>query len=387
MTDSERSAFDTSAAYKRLLLRFAPASLEADYLRQRNKEKTRLVVGTFGIGQLLYFLLLMIDRHRVLALLPDRAIALLVLASLPNGIPLLSIWLPAMRRIQHLTVPVILGLNCLMHVAGILAGPSLGVVLSPLLLTIQLSFMLLLSGVLLRHAIPMALTALALYVMAEWQALADGFPAELAFMLFANFVLGSMACYALERSERIAWLHSRRFLELSERDQLTGLHNRRFLDEQGARLLRQGFRERKPVIALFVDIDFFKTYNDSLGHLSGDEALQDVGGVLGAFARRPLDLVCRAGGEEFVMLLYDIGLEAGAMRAEEVRMAVERLAIVHPKAPLGHVTVSIGVACTNANEVALKSLLDAADQGLYEAKKGGRNRVFSNVAFSEQVAA
>jgi diguanylate cyclase (GGDEF)-like protein len=284
-------------------------------------------------------------------------------------------------------VPMILGLNCLMHVAGILAGPGLGVTLPPLLLTLQLSFMLLLSAVLLRHAIPMAAVALALYVVAEWQISTDGFPAELAFMLFANCVLGSVACYALERSERVAWLHSRRFLELSERDQLTGLHNRRFLDEHGAKLLRQGFRERKPVTALFIDIDFFKNYNDALGHLKGDEALQDVAEVLAQYARRPLDLVCRAGGEEFVILLYDNGLEAGAKRAEEVRMAIEKLAIVHPKAPLGHVTVSIGLASTNANEIELKDLLDAADQGLYEAKKGGRNRVYRNETFSERIAA
>lgn len=386
MSESVRSAFDASSLHKRILMRFVPQSVEDEYLWQRNRSKIRLIVGTFSIGLLLYFLLLLIDRHRVLDRVPFRALALIVIVSLPNAVPLLSIWWSGLRRRMSVVVPCILVMNCVTHVVGILLAPGLGISLPSLLLTIQLSYVLLLSGVLLRHAIPLALASLILYILAEWKISNDGFPAELAFMLFANFVLGSIACYSLEFLERVTWLQTRRFLEMSQRDSLTGLHNRRFLDEQGAKLLRQGFRERKPVTALFVDIDYFKSFNDTLGHISGDEALQDVGEVLGQFARRPLDLVCRVGGEEFVVLLYDNGLEGAQRRAEELRRRIEALAILHPKSPTGHVTASIGLASTNGNEASLKSLLEAADLALYEAKKAGRNRVCSNVEFSERIA-
>jgi diguanylate cyclase (GGDEF)-like protein len=160
--------------------------------------------------------------------------------------------------------------------------------------------------------------------------------------------------------------------QISIRDGLTGTYNRRFLDERLKEEVTRAARYRQPLSAALLDIDHFKSINDSLSHAIGDDVLQVLATVVSE-QLRDTDLLVRYGGEEFVVLLPLTALENAGKAAEKVRAAVEEhdWKSVHPGL---RVTVSIGVAEMTSPEVP-DSLIDAADRKLYEAKKAGRNRV------------
>ena len=157
---------------------------------------------------------------------------------------------------------------------------------------------------------------------------------------------------------------------LSLTDTLTGLANRRRFEEALSRALAAQ-RTGTPLSLLVVDADHFKRFNDRYGHAVGDEVLKGLARCLAASVHRPSDLVCRVGGEEFVLLLPGTD-EAGALRvAEEVHAQVTTLAVGSAGIGPGAVTVSIGLASATSGAVDLYRLADAA---LYEAKAGGRNQ-------------
>ncbi len=164
-----------------------------------------------------------------------------------------------------------------------------------------------------------------------------------------------------------------RLRELSVRDALTGLFNRRYLDETLERELARAEREHLPVSVVMMDIDLFKEINDAFGHKAGDILLQVLGERLCIQARKG-DVPCRYGGEEFVMVLPDMPPEAATKRAEEWRALVERLRVPYGDVQL-HVTLSAGVAAYPVNGKTADAILMAADEALYVAKMGGRNRV------------
>jgi len=158
-------------------------------------------------------------------------------------------------------------------------------------------------------------------------------------------------------------------------DPLTGLHNRRALDERLAADLRQAARQSQSLAVLMIDIDRFKRYNDHYGHLAGDDALRRVAATLQAGMLRPMDLVTRYGGEEFVGLLPDTD-PAGAMAvAERLRDAVAALGLPHPLSEVKPcLTISLGVACQAANAPSdAARLLARAEQALLQAKAAGRD--------------
>jgi diguanylate cyclase (GGDEF)-like protein len=162
--------------------------------------------------------------------------------------------------------------------------------------------------------------------------------------------------------------------ELALLDGLSTLPNRRAFDVRLASIWMAA-DPKSSISLLMMDVDHFKPFNDTQGHLEGDNCLRMIGKSLEAVARRE-DFAARYGGEEFVMLLSGVDAEAAFRIAERVRAAIEALRIPHPAAPLGFVSVSIGVATLapykTANE---QSLIEAADAALYEAKRRGRNRV------------
>lgn len=161
--------------------------------------------------------------------------------------------------------------------------------------------------------------------------------------------------------------------ESARRDFSTQLWNRRYLDEA---LVHYG--RTSLLSAVLLDIDHFKAFNDTYGHLAGDECLRTVASLAQSASKRVTDHVCRYGGEEFVVLLPDTPL-AGAVRvAESIRHAVEHVAVPHAGSPFGIVTVSLGVAeaAPGANSGTL--VLAEADSALYRAKTQGRNRLVTS---------
>jgi diguanylate cyclase (GGDEF)-like protein/PAS domain S-box-containing protein len=171
---------------------------------------------------------------------------------------------------------------------------------------------------------------------------------------------------------------TKRMLEtLALKDSLTGLYNRRHFGEQLDREWNRARREQLPLSLLMIDIDQFKSFNDTYGHLAGDRCLSMVGEAVRRCFARGSDLVARYGGEEFVVLAPGVERRQARERAELLRQAIAELEIdAGPEDGLTNVTVSIGVATVVPGERTLpEDLLVAADRALYQAKRQGRDRV------------
>ncbi len=165
----------------------------------------------------------------------------------------------------------------------------------------------------------------------------------------------------------------------SIRDPVTGLFNRRYLEEALEMECARADRSNQPLGALMADIDHFKRFNDSFGHEAGDMVLRQFGEVLNRTMRAG-DIVCRYGGEEFVMVLPGADIAAATVLAERVRKEIAGFDFTHHGRQLGKITVSVGVASYQSAGRSCSAMMAAADQALYAAKLGGRDRV---VAFGE----
>ena len=169
-------------------------------------------------------------------------------------------------------------------------------------------------------------------------------------------------------------------LELAVTDQLTGLHNRRYMVGQLGALVTRATHGGEPVAALLIDIDHFKKINDNFGHDVGDEVLREFA-LRVASNVRAIDLPCRYGGEEFVVIMPDTSVEAATRVAERIRTHVAGSSFrVAGGEELLTVTISIGVSATLSADDTPAALLKRADEGVYEAKAAGRNKVVSRAA-------
>jgi len=165
-------------------------------------------------------------------------------------------------------------------------------------------------------------------------------------------------------------------------DALTGLRNRRWFDNVLERQLGRSTFNQQTTSLIMMDIDHFKAVNDTYGHVAGDQVLSAVGGAIHA-GLRPTDLSARYGGEEFVIILPDTPLAGAVLVAERLRENMESMDIsldTHDETL--QVTVSVGVAAAKQDEPAI-SLVDKADDALYRAKEGGRNRVIADGTAAE----
>lgn len=161
-------------------------------------------------------------------------------------------------------------------------------------------------------------------------------------------------------------------------DQLTGLANRRHFDRFLHQEWQRSLRDRTPISLVLLDLDHFKHYNDSLGHVAGDAYLRGVGRVLGRHMRRPTDLAARYGGEEFALILGSTDQRGALHAAESVRTGIAALRDELACGPLV-TSASAGVACTvpaSSGDAGL--LVELADAALYRAKQSGRDRVVGN---------
>jgi diguanylate cyclase (GGDEF)-like protein len=165
-----------------------------------------------------------------------------------------------------------------------------------------------------------------------------------------------------------------RLLNLSVRDPLTNLYNRRYLEEALEREGKLADRQRSSVGVIMLDLDDFKSFNDTYGHPAGDQMLRELGKLL-ATSVRGSDIACRYGGEEFVLFLPGAPFEIVQRRAEELRVQVSQIAPPHEGQPWGKITVSAGIAAYPQHGATLSAVLRAADTALYLAKQAGRDRV------------
>ncbi|WP_151669846.1 sensor domain-containing diguanylate cyclase [Nitrincola schmidtii] len=165
---------------------------------------------------------------------------------------------------------------------------------------------------------------------------------------------------------------------LSSIDALTGLANRRHFDARINQLWQEARKDKKPLALLFMDIDFFKPFNDNYGHAAGDECLQQVAKLLLTTVTRPDDLVARYGGEEFVCVLPDTDLQGAYQLACRLQENIKKLNLPHAYSQCSErITFSIGIAAEIPmdNEIAPDRLLLLADERLYMAKSAGRNQI------------
>ncbi|MFN3580686.1 MAG: GGDEF domain-containing protein [Pseudomonas sp.] len=197
-------------------------------------------------------------------------------------------------------------------------------------------------------------------------------------VLTVSAVLSYMFRREIDLAEMELLQNNRKLAALSSTDTLTGLPNRRKFDETLAREWARMRRNAQPLSLIMCDVDHFKLYNDTLGHQAGDICLQRVAEALGSAVVRPADLVARYGGEEFAVILPDTDALGAQLVAETLRQAVASLRLPHvPEKGVAYLTVSLGVSTAPANLGAssLDALFRKADEALYAAKDGGRNRV------------
>lgn len=160
----------------------------------------------------------------------------------------------------------------------------------------------------------------------------------------------------------------------AETDALTHMGNRRALDRLRRLLTLNG--QNRVISALMIDIDWFKPYNDTLGHLQGDQCLRDIASVIRSGFRSEEAYPLRIGGEEFLILLIDADQLAASKVARRIIKNIHSRAIPHPTSDSGHVTLSIGVAtATVTDNDSISAVINAADKALYESKHSGRDQV------------
>jgi len=361
-------------------LRFE-GELEAAYRRDQFRERMRYLRINLALLAVISLVVVQVDRvvmPVIGGIVPDLARTGVMLPLLLAGFAITFVrrayaWYP--RYIAVAMTAALVAMSWI-SVSAFAAGEPR---VFPRLLLVMVAVYFVL-GLAFRSAI--AVNALAIVAYAAI-ATVRGMPSiDLAHFLL-TLLIANVICVAgawnLEHARRMAWLEGQRLAETALQDGLTGIHNRRRFDEHLQRAWAQSIRERKPVALLLADIDHFKAYNDRYGHQAGDEALKAVAGALSRYARRPLDLAARYGGEEFAIILFDTRREQAERIGDEVLEAVRKLGIVHQDSAAAPVlTVSLGIACVSP--VARRSwagLIQLADEALYAAKDGGRNRAVS----------
>ncbi len=206
---------------------------------------------------------------------------------------------------------------------------------------------------------------------------------------FSSF-LGMALAYAIDRQHRENYLQNcmielnrlelmrqaQQLSILSQQDALTGLANRRYLDEVLENEWKRSIRHEVPITIMMVDIDCFKLYNDTLGHIQGDQCLRRIAILLGSISSRSGDLAARYGGEEFLLLFSMTDKEQALIQVQRLMELVRNIAIAHPRSSVSkYVTISVGVATMipHLND-SLSEFISKADHALYVAKSNGRNQ-------------
>jgi two-component system, chemotaxis family, response regulator WspR len=194
---------------------------------------------------------------------------------------------------------------------------------------------------------------------------------------YLNQVQRDDAYRALRESQHQLLETNFQLQRLTNLDGLTGLSNRRYFDQHIDAEWRRAIRSQNPISILMIDVDNFKNYNDSCGHLAGDEVLKSVAETIRQNCRRSVDCAARFGGEEFVMALTTTTTGESRAAGEKICRMIEDLRLPHSNSSVSsYVTVSIGGALTVPSRgESFFLLIDAADQALYQAKRAGKNKL------------
>lgn len=244
-------------------------------------------------------------------------------------------------------------------------------------LLLAVLFLFFLAGLNPRSALTLTILSNAGYLLGmAWLDMEGGLLAMQFFYLSTATIMGFAGAVMYEDLHRRMYITGASLANRADTDGLTGLPNRRSLERAYTEIWRLAARQQRPLSVIYLDLDFFKQLNDELGHEAGDRVLCSVAHVLAGNARRPLDTVARLGGEEFMVLAYDLDERATEHLAEKLRQAVFMEHIAHPKSRLGPwVTVSVGAAHYFPEQRRADfRLWAAADMALQDAKQAGRNR-------------
>ena len=377
------SGADTSSLTEQLQrgfhgLRFEGA-LESAYRRDQFHDRLRYLRINLALLAVISLVVVQVDRVVIPMLghiVPDLARTGIMLPLLLAGfgmtfVPRADAWYP-----RYIAVAMTLALAAMswVSISAWMAGEP-RIFGRMLLAVIAVYFVL---GLAFRSAIVVNALGFAAYAAI---ATIKGMPAVDLTHYLLTIGIANVICIAgawnLEHARRTAWLEGQRLAETALQDGLTGIHNRRRFDDHLQRAWAQSIRDRKPMALLLADIDHFKAYNDCYGHQAGDEAMKGVAGALARFARRPLDLAARYGGEEFAVILFDTTRADAERVGAEILEAVRKLAIPHRDSGVAPMlTISLGIACVvPAARRSWAGLVQLADQALYAAKDGGRNRL------------
>jgi len=214
------------------------------------------------------------------------------------------------------------------------------------------------------------------------------------FLIFFN-IIGMISSFFYEKHQRNLFLLSslivikrkelekanKKLKELSIKDPLTKIANRRYFDDFYKREWKRALRHNQPISIIMLDIDYFKKYNDSLGHQKGDKVLHQIAKVLNNFTRRAGDLVARYGGEEFIIVLSGTNNIHAFEIANKIKQKISELKIHHPNSDISnYLTISFGISTTiPTKQKDFETLIKKADDNLYKAKENGRNRIENSI--------
>lgn len=392
-TTTSQEALEAQLAAGWRTLRFAPA-LEPRFRQQYRVWALPFRLALIIIASLLIAVTPLLDLWVLhppegfmrLAHFSQLAIMLptLAVAGLFSAIPGLRTWSDGTAM---LAVVVVAG--GLLFQRGL--GARYGVWLPTELITVTIAGAYVMGGLGFRRMTPLVAALLVVIAAAEIASYGNNATSHyIIFGITVQVLIAGLAGYLQEHFARGTWLRGELLAILATQDALTGLLNFRAFEERAAVLFAAAERERKPVLVAVLDLDYFKQFNDAYGHAAGNACLRCVANFLAGDSRGQVDVKARMGGEEFVLLMYNIDRDEAARRVEALREGVEALAIPHQgtRLPEGVVTASIGAHwCAPGSAEAAGAALQHADYCVYAAKAAGRNRVvFSDTAPGARVS-
>ncbi len=354
--------------------------LEDEYIASHLAHVRTRVRAWFSLTSLIAFLVTIAEVRR--SGLSSLSSLLNVGLLVPCGAAMAWLcWSSAYKRLFARAAPYLVSIAGVASAVSIARGLAAGRGEELSALTTTLLAVFFFSGLMFRQTlVPAAATLLAFLTASIVIGVPQTILAESLIALGLTGGVSVLVARDIDCAQRKSFLEGAIIGELVARDGLSGLMNRRTFDEHLLRVWKQAMRDQRTLAVLMVDIDHFKRYNDTHGHLLGDATLRSVAKVVQSMSRRPLDLAARYGGEEFAVILYDLAAPHVLDVAERLCQGVRNIriqALEEAGSVAGpHVTVSIGVGiAAPAIGRTPQGAVQLADEALYQAKQAGRDRV------------